>query len=133
MKKYWLLTIRDEFSAAHALRHYEGKCENPHGHNFTVEVVVKGDKLDDRTEMLLDFKILKEYLKSILGGLDHRMLNDTPPFDELNPSSENMAREIWQKMSEFLESCLPAIKGNVCLRSVSVSEKNTQSATYIEE
>lgn len=133
MKKYWLLTVRDEFSAAHALRHYEGKCENPHGHNFAVEIVVKGDAPDVKTGMLLDFKILKGELKRILDSLDHRMLNDTPPFDDINPSSENLAREIWLQLDNFLAHSQAVRQGNVTLRSVTVSEKSTQSATYLEE
>lgn len=133
MKKYWRLTVRDEFSAAHALRHYQGKCENPHGHNFKVEIVVKGTEPNSDTGMLLDFKILKTQLKKILDRLDHQMLNEMAPFDRVNPSSENIAREIWQDMASFIKESPEAAQGNVTLSSVTVSEKETQSATYIEE
>ena len=56
---FWRLTVRDDFSAGHALRHYEGKCERMHGHNFAVELTVQGQRLTRDTEMLLDFKTLK--------------------------------------------------------------------------
>ena len=99
---FWRLTVRDDFSAGHALRHYEGKCERMHGHNFGVELTVQGQRLTRDTEMLLDFKRLKTGLKTVLDALDHRLLNETPPFDVINPSSENLARHIWRGMAELL-------------------------------
>ena len=68
-KKIWRLTVRDEISAGHALRHYEGKCERLHGHNFAVELTVEGDKLTENVELLLDFKVLKRALKEELAAL----------------------------------------------------------------
>ena len=67
-KKIWRLTVRDEISAGHALRHYEGKCERLHGHNFAVELTVEGDKLTENVELLLDFKVLKRALKEELAA-----------------------------------------------------------------
>lgn len=125
-KRVWRLTVRSEFCAGHALRHYEGKCENTHGHNFAVEAVVEGDVLEPKTELLLDFKVLKTELKAILETLDHRVLNDTAPFDTINPSSENLSRHIWQAMDEALKSY------PVRMHSVTVSEKSAQSASYME-
>lgn len=125
-KKIWRLTVRSEFAAGHALRHYEGKCENTHGHNFAVELVVEGDSLHDKTALLVDFKILKKALNKVLDGLDHCVLNERPPFDLLNPSSENLARFIWQHLET------PVRETGVRLYSVTVSEKAAQSATYME-
>ncbi len=125
-KKIWQLTVRSEFCAGHALRNYEGKCENMHGHNFTVELVVQGEKLDDNIEFLIDFKILKKKLKEILNTLDHRLLNETSPFDKINPTSENLAQHIYIMM----EKSLLDYEVQVC--SVSVSEKSAQTATYKE-
>lgn len=133
MSGYWRLCIRDEFSAGHALRKYEGKCEKPHGHNFTVEICVEGRKLDRETEILLDFKVLKLALKAVLKDMDHCMLNDVPPFDRINPSSENMARHIWQKMRDQLEKCEDGQARLVRLVSVGVCEKSAQGATYFED
>ena len=131
-KKLWRLTVRDDFSAGHALRHYEGKCERMHGHNFAVELTVEGSQLAAGTEMLLDFKVLKKGLKAVLDALDHRLLNETPPFDRINPSSENLARHIWQGMQAHLAAHDDPQAQLVRLHSVTVSEKGAHSATYLE-
>ncbi len=123
----WRLTVRSEFCAGHALRHYEGKCENLHGHNFGVEATVQGNKLIENVEMLMDFKELKLILKKVLTSLDHQVLNSVPPFDRINPSSENLSRHIWQSMAAEL------VGSGVSMYSVTVSEKSAQSATYIEK
>ncbi len=125
-KKLWRLTVRSEFCAGHALRCYEGKCENLHGHNFFVEATVQGEKLDEKIEFLMDFKVLKTILKEILEGLDHCILNERAPFDTINPTSENLAQYIWKKMDAQLEET------HVDVYSVTVSEKSAQSATYLE-
>lgn len=123
---FWRLAVRDEFSAAHALRHYQGKCEHIHGHNFSVEAVVEGEKLQGGTEFLLDFSVLKKMLKAVLETLDHKDLNKVPPFDLLNPSSENLSRHIYQQLAPLL------VPYSVRLHSVTVGEKAAQSATYFE-
>lgn len=125
-KKLWRVTVRSEFAAAHALRHYQGKCERPHGHNFAVEAVAEGDKLSADTELLLDFSIFKAELALVLQGLDHKDLNTVPPFDRINPSSENLARHIFQALAPKLE------EHGVRLRAVTVSERGPQAATYME-
>lgn len=122
----WRLTITQDFSSSHQLRNYGGKCENMHGHNFGVEVVVEGDKLDDRVHYLVDFKELKRQTKSVLERLDHKHLNEVPPFDEINPSSENIAMFIYGELK-------PALPAEVRLVEVSVSEKDSSKATYWEE
>lgn len=124
---FWRLAVRSEFSAAHALRHYQGKCEQLHGHNFFVEAVVQGSVLTPDTELLVDFSLIKKDLKIVLDTLDHRDLNSTPPFDRINPSSENLARHIYKALAP-----LTAPRG-VRLHSVTVGEKPAQSATYFEE
>ena len=121
---FWRLAVTSEFSASHALRHYQGKCENIHGHNFSVEVVVEGSTLTARTELLVDFSVIKQDLKSILTLLDHKDLNSTPPFTNMNPSSENISRFIHQSLAPLVE------KYGVRLYSVTVGEKAGQSATY---
>ena len=131
-RRLWRLTVRDEFSAGHALRHYEGKCERLHGHNFAVALTVEGQCLDPDTEILLDFKVLKRILKTALEDLDHRILNDVAPFDSLNPSSENLSRHIWRKVAHLLEDHPDPRLRAVRLHSVSVSEKEAQTATYLE-
>lgn len=122
----WRLTVRAEFCASHALRHYQGKCESMHGHNFHVEVMVEGDKLTEDTELLVDFKTLKRDLNQVLDTLDHKDLNSTPQFSVKNPSSENIAQYIYKSMKPMVEAC------GVRMHSVSVSEKSAQSACYME-
>ncbi len=95
------LTIRDEFAAGHYLRNYPGACERPHGHNWKVEVCVRGEKLNE-IGILMDFKDLKRHLKEILDTLDHQDLNQHPAFQEKNPSSENIARYIFDHLKEKL-------------------------------
>lgn len=79
------------FSSAHALRGYQGKCENTHGHNYKVEVYVRGASLN-HIGLLIDFKDLKSATKKVVDYLDHKNINELPPFDiEVNPSAEEMA------------------------------------------
>ena len=125
-KKLWRLAVRSEFSASHALRHYQGKCEALHGHNFSVEMAVEGSSLQEDTELLVDFKVLKVRLNEALEGLDHGILNETAPFDTINPSSESLARHIWQVLVPAMEEL------GVRLHSITVGEKAGQSATYME-
>ena len=132
MTALWRLAVRDGFSAAHALRGYKGKCERLHGHNFAVELVVEGRALTPDTALLLDFSVLKTLLKETLAELDHGVLNERPPFDALNPSSENLARHIWQSVAARLEGLSDPQAAAVRLHSVSVAEKGAQSATYME-
>lgn len=122
----WKLTVTQDFSSSHQLRNYGGKCENMHGHNFGVEVVVEGDRLDDRVEYLVDFKEIKQRTKAVLDRLDHKHLNEVPPFTEINPSSENLARFIYRELAGDMPD-------NVRLVEVSVSEKASSKATYWEE
>ncbi|NDV20750.1 6-carboxytetrahydropterin synthase QueD [Pseudodesulfovibrio sp. JC047] len=122
----WKLTITHDFSASHQLRNYGGKCENMHGHNFGVEVVVEGDTLDEKIQYLVDFKEIKRHTKAVLEQLDHHHLNEIPPFTEINPSSENLAMFIYKA----LNGTLPDV---VRLVEVSVSEKDSSKATYWEE
>lgn len=93
------ITVNHTFSGAHCLRDYQGKCEQLHGHNFRVQAAISGRELDS-LGMLVDFKKVKGWLQDILEQLDHRVLNDVPPFDTLNPTAENLSRYIHDKLSE---------------------------------
>ncbi len=92
--------VEDTFSAAHQLRGYEGKCENLHGHTFKVQVFLTGDKLD-KIGMLVDFKKIKAELKKVLDKFDHTNLNELAEFKEKNPTAENLARVIYEKISSL--------------------------------
>jgi 6-pyruvoyltetrahydropterin/6-carboxytetrahydropterin synthase len=93
----YTLTVKSDFAAAHRLREYDGNCERLHGHNWLVEASVESDTLDGRG-MAVDFRAIKGALHEVLGTLDHAYLNDVPPFSEINPSSENIARHIFEEL-----------------------------------
>ena len=95
------ISVEMDFDAAHALRGYQGKCEKLHGHRFKVVAVVKGNKLNE-IGLAYDFTLLKKQLGEILADYDHTNLNDTAPFNRINPSSENIAVAIYQKLQEKL-------------------------------
>ena len=116
--------IEEEFSAAHALRGYKGKCENLHGHNWKVEVYVRGERLDN-VGMLVDFRELKSATRECMSQLDHFNLNELKPFDnELNPSSENIARYMLRRISSQIDS------DRVQVYKVRVWETPSTCATY---
>ncbi len=120
------VSIEMEFSSAHALRGYRGKCENTHGHNYKVEVHVRGERLDD-IGLLVDFRELKDATKRVVDYLDHKNINELAPFDvELNPSAENMA------MFFFYEVGRAVNDDRVRVFKVRVWETSTCSATYTE-
>src|ERR1700734_2732946 len=85
------VTVEAGFSSGHYLRNYRGKCENPHGHNYKVQVTLAGAELDV-AGLLLDFKLLKQVLRPVIDRIDHQMLNDLEPFTVINPSAENIAK-----------------------------------------
>lgn len=92
--------IERNFSSAHQLRGYKGKCENLHGHNYKIEIFARGRELDN-IGLLVDFGELKEAADEIVNYLDHRNINELPPFDvELNPSAENLARYILEHVAK---------------------------------
>ncbi len=126
-KGKWRLKVKKDFSAAHQLRNYGGKCENMHGHNFGVEVEIEGDHLDSKVEILMDFKELKKELSEVLDTLDHKHLNSVEYFEHRNPSSENIARYIYLEMKKRVEN------EHVRMVYASVSEKESSVASYFED
>ena len=117
------LTVRAEFSAAHNLRRYKGKCEELHGHNWKVEAIVAARKLG-RQGLVLDFHEIKKVLKEILDELDHKYLNKLCYFKKHNPTSEGLAKYIYDKLYPQLS------KGNYHLQVVIVWESDSCSAAY---
>ena len=111
------------FDAAHALRGYRGKCETTHGHRFKVVARLAAANLDD-IGIAYDFTELKKHLDDILAGLDHTNLNEVPPFDRINPSSENLAATIYGKLAQRLPP------DAVTLRAVEVWESPEQWVSY---
>lgn len=91
------------FSSAHFLKGYRGKCESLHGHNYTVECIVEGKKLNT-LGMVMDFQNLKKTLEDVVKEFDHVNLNDLPAFKEKNPTVENIARVIYEKLKKKLKN-----------------------------
>jgi 6-pyruvoyltetrahydropterin/6-carboxytetrahydropterin synthase len=119
------VSVEQTFAAGHALRNYKGACENVHGHNFKVQVTMEGSAVD-HTGMLVDFLDVKASMQNVIAALDHRFLNEIPPFDAINPSAENIAEYFYRQMS----SGLAANPVPVRIREVRVWETDIQSATY---
>ena len=119
------LSVEVSFSAAHQLRGYKGKCENMHGHNWKVQVSVMAENLND-IDIAIDFHDLKRMAREVVAPLDHAYLNDLFPFTEKNPSSENMAKWIFDSMKKKIT------EENVRVSAVTVWESDTASATYYE-
>jgi 6-pyruvoyltetrahydropterin/6-carboxytetrahydropterin synthase len=117
------VSVEETFAAAHALRGYHGKCENVHGHNYRVQVTLEGEALD-ATGLLVDFVEIKRVMGAIVERLDHRFLNDVPPFDTLNPSAENMARYFHEEITRGFAT--PGVR----VASIKIWETDTCTATY---
>ena len=116
------IKIEAYFSAAHNLRGYRGKCEKLHGHNWKIEVELFKDKLD-KAGMVLDFRYLKGKLNKVLEKLDHKYLNNLAYFKKFNPTSENIAKYIYDSLKARASS----------LKSVTVWESDNCSASYYGE
>ncbi|MBI4302837.1 MAG: 6-carboxytetrahydropterin synthase QueD [Chloroflexi bacterium] len=115
--------VEDHFDAAHALRGYQGKCENLHGHRFKVVVRIKASVLDN-IGLAYDFRVLKQHIADVISPFDHTSLNDVPPFDKINPSSENIAATIYKELS-------PKLAGDpVTLTAVEVWESPITGVVY---
>ncbi|MDO8785429.1 MAG: 6-carboxytetrahydropterin synthase QueD [Syntrophales bacterium] len=117
------VTITRSFSAAHVLKDIGGKCEELHGHNFDVEVSLAAVDLNEEG-LLIDFRILKEWTDEILDGLDHKHLNDLTYFKDKNPSAENLARFIYDRISDKVK-----LK-NIDVSRVTVWESEKARASY---
>jgi len=125
-KACYEVKIISDFSAAHNLRNFRGKCENLHGHNWKVEVVLRGKELDENG-VLVDFREVKEATRELLKDVDHHYLNDLPFFREHNPSSENIARYLFERLAQRLNN------DNRWLYRVSAWESADACATFMSE
>ncbi len=117
------VAVEMAFAAAHNLRGYEGECEKLHGHNYRVQVVLAGEGLNG-LEMLVDFREVKDLVGEVVDRLDHGYLNELAPFDEVNPSAEQVARHI----ADALNGRAP---GGVRVQRVTCWESEKCAATYI--
>jgi 6-pyruvoyltetrahydropterin/6-carboxytetrahydropterin synthase len=119
------VSVDETFAAAHNLRDYHGKCEDLHGHNYKVRVVLSGKELD-ATGLLYDFVHLKKVIQGVIREMDHKYLNELAPFDKLNPSAENIARHIHDQTARQLHES----PNRAAVASVTVWETETSAATF---
>jgi 6-pyruvoyltetrahydropterin/6-carboxytetrahydropterin synthase len=117
------LCVKDGFAAAHRLEAYHGKCENLHGHNFTVEAFFEGRQLD-KEGMLVDFAVLKKHVKEALSDLDHKYINEIPFFHERASSSEYIALYLFEHLRSLLT------EKSVSVKEVRVWESEKVYAAY---
>ena len=117
------VTIKKTFSAAHILKEIGGRCEELHGHNFLVEVSVSAPELN-KEGLLIDFRVLKKWTHDILEALDHKYLNEVDYFKDINPSSEHVARLIYDRIAE------KAIPERYVVSRVTVWESENARVSY---
>ena len=119
------LKVITDFASAHKLRNFRCECEKLHGHNWRIEVVLSGDRLNE-AGLLIDFKDVKTAANNVLGDLDHSYLNDLPQFKNENPSSENIAAYLFQRLSSELN------KSHLKVTKVTAWESDSACASYGE-
>ena len=117
------ITVTSHFSGAHRLRHLRSRCENLHGHNWKIEVSVISNRLN-REGIVIDFGILKEKVEEVLKSLDHTYLNDLPYFAKREPSSENIAKYLFDRLKPGVS------RHSARIKRVTAWESDTASATY---
>ncbi len=117
------ITVLSHFSGAHRLRYLHGKCEELHGHNWKVEVSVVSNRLN-KEGVVIDFNVLKRKVEKVLKPLDHTYLNDLPYFSGKEPSSENIAKYIFDRLKVELKG------HHAVLKEVTAWESETSRATY---
>lgn len=116
------VSVEQHFDAAHYLREYQGKCENLHGHRFKIVASITVEKLN-KIGLAYDFVELKRHLAEVLSEFDHTCVNDIPPFDKINASSENIASTIYEKLK-------PKLAKDITLSSIEVWESPQNCITY---
>lgn len=141
------IRVEGDFSSAHNLRGYKGKCEKLHGHNWRVEVVIVNKELD-KIGMVFDFRLIKDRLKEILEKLDHEYLNKVSYFKRVNPTSENITKYIYDQLNlqlfpdtlfnpdkslKYKDKRKRVSQGEAFIKSVTVWESHNASATYFVE
>lgn len=121
------LVVNGAFEAAHRLVDYPGKCNRLHGHSWTVEMSVVGNKLN-KIGMVADFKTLKAMLMEVLDNMDHQYLNELAPFNEINPTAENLAQYIYNTLKQR-----EIFDGTVKLNYIKVWESPKSAVIYRED
>ena len=115
MAEIFTIRVETRFEAAHNLREYKGVPEPLHGHSWKVEARFCSEKLDHE-DIGVDYVHVEEALRELGRQLDHRYINEIPPFDTVNPTSENIAKWFFHALD------LPETRGNSKLDEVIVWE-----------
>ena len=118
--------IVTQFAAAHRLENFNGKCESLHGHNWKVEVFLAGKDLNG-TGLLMDFGLVKARTKEVLEEIDHKYLNELAAFQDRNPSSENLACYLFERLGAIFN------RDGVTVSRVNVWESDTSCASYYQD
>ncbi|HVH97981.1 MAG TPA: 6-carboxytetrahydropterin synthase QueD [Enhygromyxa sp.] len=126
MARQYLLKTHVHFAAAHVLRGYEGDCEQLHGHNYKVEIEVRATQLDE-LGMGVDFRAIRVAAREVVGVLDHRLLNDIPPFTEVNPTAEHIAAYVYEQLGRLIDN------DRVRVHAVTIWETDRDSVRYSDE
>ena len=119
------LIVKKEFSSAHILHGHPGDCKRMHGHNWLVEAEVQGININE-IGMVIDFKDIKNNLKTIISKLDHQFLNDLEPFINDNPTAENISKYIYKELSNNINT------DNIKVSKIKLWETNNSAVTYTE-
>ena len=117
------INVTASFPGAHLLKHYDGACQNLHGHNWKVRVQLITSKVDE-VGMAIDFKIVKDHLNALIEQFDHKFLNDIHYFSEQNPTSENIARVIYEQLQKTLDN------NSINVNEVEIWESDFTSVIY---
>jgi 6-pyruvoyltetrahydropterin/6-carboxytetrahydropterin synthase len=117
------LTVDSHFDAAHCLRGYEGSCSRVHGHTWTASVTVAAEGVGE-IGLSMDFRDIAARLDDEVRELDHQNLNDLPAFTDLNPTAENIARYLYDRLDARFD--VP----DVNVLSVTVGESERYRVTY---
>lgn len=125
MSPRYTLTVLTDFAAAHSLRNYPGDCSKLHGHNWKVEVEVTATALD-AIGIAMDFKLIRKEAKALCDELDHEYLNELPPFDQINPTAENIAAYLYRELGKRLDTATAQIS------AVTVWETERACVRYTE-
>lgn len=126
MSALYTIKVITDFAAAHLLRGYAGECSRLHGHNWKVEVEVIAHHLNE-VGMGVDFKDIKANTREVIGTMDHRNLNDLPPFDRINPTAENIAAHIYKALAATLND------GRARVSAVTIWETERACVKYTEQ
>jgi 6-pyruvoyltetrahydropterin/6-carboxytetrahydropterin synthase len=122
----YTLKVVSDFASAHTLRDYPGACARMHGHNWKVEAEVEASQLDE-IGMGVDFKVIKRAMRELTEQLDHRYLNEIPPFDTLNPTAENIAAHLFRGLSAAMND------QRIRVKAITLWETERACVRYTEE